>query len=364
VNGRELIEPLAHDVEWRGMGSDNQSGVHPRVLAAMARVNLGHVAGYGADEYSRLLTQVLSDHFGPAIATFPLFSGTGSNIVALSAFTGKWQSVICAESAHINTDEGSAPEQAGGLKLIPVPVRDGKLTSEGVAEAISRLHSVHQSAPAIVSISQSTELGTVYSPDEVRAVVEVAHAHGLAVHVDGARLANAAVSLRTSMGSLTTELGVDVVSLGGTKNGLMFGEVVVVADAARAPAVARARKGLAQLGSKLRFASAQLIELYGSALWAELAAHANNRARELAARLEVFDAVTVRYAVQANAVFVHVPPAVATVLADQFWCQTFVVPERLVRLMCSWDTTDDDLDRVVDAVRSVLNRDRQPTRLS
>jgi threonine aldolase len=343
-----------HEIGWRGFGSDNQSGVHPKVFDAMARANLGHVGGYGADPYTAALADVVAQHFGADALGFPVFSGTGSNVVALSAFAGRWQSVICAECAHIVTDEGASPEQSAGLKLIQVPAPSGKMSPQDVAEAISRLRTIHQSAPAVLSISQSTELGTLYRLDELRVLVELAHAHGLAVHLDGARLPNAAAALGLSMGALSTELGIDVVSLGGTKNGLMFGEVVVVADSAAAPLVARARKGLAQLGSKQRFAAAQLIELYGTALWSELASHANAQAAELAAMLTRFDSVRLAYPVEANAVFLHAPAAVGAALAEGFGCQTFVVPERVVRVMCSWDTTSDDVCAVVDVVAKAL----------
>ena len=343
-----------HDPDRRGFGSDNQSGVHPRALAAIGRANLGHVGGYGADPYTDELQAVLAGHFGANVTGLPVFSGTGSNVVALAAFSGRWQSVICAESAHIMTDEGGAPEQSGGVKLIPVPVRDGKLTPDGVDEAIGRLRTIHQSAPAVVSISQATELGTVYTPSEVAELTELAHAHGLAVHVDGARLANAAVALGEPMGALTTDLGVDVVSLGGTKNGLMFGEVVVVADPELVPLVARARKGLAQLGSKQRFAAAQLVELYGTELWSELAGQANRCAAELADLIGDFEDVSVAYPVQANAVFLYAPDVVAAALARDFACQTFVVPDRTVRLMCSWDTNAGDLLAVRDCIAKAL----------
>jgi threonine aldolase len=254
------------------------------------------------------------------------------------------------------TDEGSAPEQSAGLKLVGVATSDGKLAPDDVRTAISRLHTIHQSAPAAVSISQSSELGTLYRPEEIRALAMVAHEHGLALHVDGARLPNAAAALGMSMGQLTTELGVDVVSLGGTKNGLMFGEVVVVTNPDVVPLVARARKGLAQLGSKQRFAAAQLIELYGTDLWTELAEQANSRARELAARLRGLSAISIAHPVEANAVFLRAPEPVGAALAERFGCQTFVVPEPLVRLMCSWDTSASDVAAAYDVVRQVLSR--------
>jgi threonine aldolase len=345
-----------HDVTRRGFGSDNQSGVHPRVLEAIAAANLGHVSGYGNDPYTEKLGEVVATTFGPGSVGLPVFSGTGSNVVALAAFSGRWQSVICAESAHIMTDEGGAPEQSGGLKLIGVPTVDGKLDPAAVLAAIGRLRTIHQSAPAAVSISQSTELGTVYHPDEVRALADLAHEHGLILHIDGARLPNAAAALGMTMGQLSTGLGADVVSLGGTKNGLMFGEMVVVADPGATALVARARKGLAQLGSKQRFASAQLLELYGTRLWSELATHANARATELAAGLSGLDQVEIAYPVQANAVFLRAPQAVGEALAQRFGCQTFVVPEPLVRLMCSWDTTAADVAAVHAVVRELSGR--------
>jgi threonine aldolase len=355
-----------HDVTHRGFGSDNQSGVHPRVLDAIIAANLGHVGGYGNDPYTEKLGEVLAATFGAGAVGFPVFSGTGSNVVALSAVSGRWQSVICAESAHIMTDEGGAPEQSGGVKLIGVPAVDGKLEPAGVLAAIARLGTIHQSAPAAVSISQSTELGTVYRPDEIRALAAVAHDHGLVLHIDGARLPNAAAALGMTMGQLSTGPGADVVSLGGTKNGLMFGEVVVVvnsgvvnsgvADPGVTALVARARKGMAQLGSKQRFASAQLLELYGTRLWSELASHANARATELATGLSGFEHIEIAHPVEANAVFLRAPQAVCAALGERFGCQTFLVPQPLVRLMCSWDTTTSDVAAVHAVVRELAGR--------
>jgi len=329
----------------RRFGSDNQAGTHPAVLAALTAANADHADGYGADPATAELADVIARHFGPGALGVPVFSGTGANLVALGALTERWRPILCAASAHIATAEGGGPEQVTGAKLIGLSTADGKLTPAAIAAALAEPPSVHRSPPGVVSLTQPTELGTVYTPAELAAVVAVAHEGGARVHLDGARLANAAAGLGTGLAAASLDAGVDVVVLGGTKNGLAFGEVLATRDPGIAASLVRARKGLGQLGSKLRFLSAQLVAMYGGDLWSTLAATANERARALAAGLAALPGVTVLQPVEANLVLARVPsPAAAELLRARYAVQLVGDAHRLV---CSWDTTPADVDALL-----------------
>jgi threonine aldolase len=345
--------PVRHEPDRRGFGSDNQAGIHPRLLAAIAAANSGHVRGYGDDPYTESLATTIRRHFGDTARVYPVFSGTGANAVALAASAGRWQSVICTDCAHINTDEGAAVEQISGLKLAAVPAVAGKLTPEDVTRVVAHTRSVHQARPAVLSLSQCTELGTVYTQDETAALTRTAHELGLAVHMDGARLANACVALDLPMRALTADAGVDLVSFGGTKTGMLAGDAVVVLNGAAAPRVEAARKGSAQLGSKLRFISAQLEALLIRDLWRDLARNGNERARQLRDLLCHIEGVRVVYPVEANSVFVQVPERAAAMLAARYHCQEF--PQAAaVRIMCAWDTTAQDVQELAAALHEAF----------
>src|SRR6476661_4385490 len=263
--------PRLHDASVRGFASDNYSGVHPEVLAALAAANEGHQVSYGEDDYTARLQQLMEEHFGEGIECFPVFNGTGANVLSLQALLRRWGAVICAATAHINSDENGAPERIGGIKLLPVPTPDGKLTPELIDAEAWGWGDEHRAQPLVVSITQTTELGTCYTPDEVRAIADHAHSLGMRVHLDGARISNAAATLGTDLSAFTGEAGVDVLSLGGTKNGALAAEAVVVVnpELAADPALGliHVRKLSMQLSSKMRFVSAQLIALYGTDLW-------------------------------------------------------------------------------------------------
>jgi threonine aldolase len=348
--GDGLSPAVRHDAGRRRFGSDNHSGAHPEIVQAVLAANGGHVPAYGADPYTAALADMARDVFGPTARIHPVFGGTGANVVALAAAAGRLQAVVCAQSAHILTDEGGAPEMVGGVKLIPVATGDGKLAPDGVARALAELRPLHQARPAVVSITQSTELGTVYTVDELAALADTAHARGLLLHVDGTRLGNAAVHLGVGLADLTAAAGVDVLSLGGTKNGLFFGDAVVTFGDA-APEIEQVRKSLTQLGSKMRFLSAQLLALYGTDLWSRLAATANRHATRIAAGLAAVGVPAV-HAVESNAVMVTADREVARVLTEDFGCQPFMTPVDVLRIMCSWDTTDGDVTALLDAVRA------------
>lgn len=336
-----------HNPDHRDFGSDNYAGLHPQVLAAIAEANGGHQRGYGDDVYSARFAQVLREHFGPTAVGLPVFNGTGANVVALAAMTPRWGSVVVPSSAHVHTDEAGAPERMAGLKLLTVATQDGKLTPELVAGVIAGGHDVHFPQPSVVALAQATELGTVYTPDEIRALVDQAHAAGLRAYVDGARLANAAAHLDLPMRAFTTDVGVDVVGLGGTKNGLMFGEVVVVLDPAAVDGVQYVRKMNAQLASKGRFAAAQLLALYEGDLWLDSARHANAMACRLADGLATVAGVRVTQQVQSNAVFAAIPADVVARLRRRWAFYDWTPDGSQVRLMCSWDTTEADVDALL-----------------
>jgi threonine aldolase len=345
-----------HDPEVRGFASDNYAGAHPEVLAALAVANGGHQVAYGEDEYTAHLQRVVRSHFGATAEAYPVFNGTGANVVALQAVTDRWGAVICADSAHINVDEGGAPERMGGLKLLTVPTPDGKLTPELIDRQAYGWEDEHRAMPQVVSITQSTELGTVYTPEEIRAICEHAHERGMAVHVDGSRLANAAASLDVPMRAFTNAAGVDILSLGGTKNGALFAEAVVVINQDAVRRMRHIRKMSMQLASKMRFVSVQLEALLAKDLWLRNARHANGMAQRLAEGVRAVHGVEILYPVQANGVFAKLPHEVSERLQKRFRFYFWDETEGVVRWMCSFDTTESDVDAFVAALKEEMAR--------
>jgi threonine aldolase len=324
--------------------SDNNSGVHPRVMQALAEANAGHFPAYGNDPHTSRARELFAEHFGSQARVFFVYNGTGANAAALAALVQPWQAVICCASAHINVDECGAPERVTGAKLYLEPGRDGRIGPEAVDRHLHCLGFEHHSQPGAVSLTQATELGTVYSPDEVRAIARRAHAHGLAVHMDGARLANAAAALGCSPREASFDAGVDVLSFGGTKNGLMFGEAVVFADPERARAFPYIRKQATQLHSKMRFIAAQYTALLEDGLWLANAQNANAMARRLAEGAAALPGVRLSRPVQTNAVFATLPrPAAEALLRRQFF-YIWDEPTCEARWVTSFDTTPADVD--------------------
>ncbi|MFD9905867.1 threonine aldolase family protein [Streptomyces sp. NPDC059063] len=345
-----------HDPGVRGFASDNYAGAHPEVLAALALANGGHQVAYGEDEYTEHLQRVIRGHFGASAEAFPVFNGTGANVVALQAVTDRWGAVICAESAHIHVDEGGAPERMGGLKLLTVPTPDGKLTPELIDRQAFGWEDEHRAMPQVVSLAQNSELGTVYTVDEIRAIVDHAHGHGMLVHLDGARLANAAASLDVPMRAFTNALGVDILSLGGTKNGAVFGELVIVLNHDAVRHMKHLRKLSMQLASKMRFVSVQFEALLAKDLWLRNARHANEMAQRLAEGVRAVHGVEILYQVQANAVFARLPHDVSERLQKRFRFYFWNEAAGDVRWMCSFDTTEDDVDAFVAALKEEMAR--------
>ncbi|MDF2444249.1 MAG: threonine aldolase [Subtercola sp.] len=343
-----------HDPALRGFASDNYAGVHPLMVEAIAAANEGHQIAYGEDVYTARLQQVMKAHFGDAAEAFPVFNGTGANVLSLQSMLPRWGAVVCAATAHIHTDENAAPERIGGLKLLTVDTPDGKLTPELVDREAWGWGDEHRAQPLAVSITQSTELGTLYTAAEVRAIADHAHGHGMTLHMDGARLSNAAASLGAPLRAFTTDAGVDVLSYGGTKNGLLYGEAVVVLNPAASEGLSYLRKMDMQLSSKMRFVSAQLIALLESGLWLESASHANAMAARLRAAVERMPGVTLTRPTQANAVFAILPPGVADRLREVFRFYDWDNATGEVRWMCSFDTTEADVDAFAAALEALL----------
>ena len=328
----------------KGFASDNNAGVHREVLAALAEANDGHATAYGDDPWTARAEELLRGHFGEQSVAYLVFNGTGANVLCLRALCRPWQSVICTAQAHVNVDEGGAPEALAGVKLQAVQTHDAKLTPEHVEWQLGRLGDQHAVQPRVVSVTQSTELGTRYEPDELRTLADFAHRRGLLLHVDGARLANAAAAIGVSLREITTDVGVDAVSFGGTKNGLLMGEAVVFCDPAHAEGFAFLRKQTLQLASKGRFLAAQFVALLEGDLWHRSAAHANAMAARLADALLAVPGVRLTQPVQANGVFAVLPPGAAERVRRDWRFYTWDEGSGEVRLMCSWDTTPDEVD--------------------
>jgi len=342
-------------VARRGFASDNAATIHPEVLAAINEANVGHAYGYGHDALTEGLAERFREQFGEQARAYPVWGGSGANVLCLRASCRRWEAVICAPTAHLNVDECGAPEVIAGVKLLSAAAEHGKLSGESVREAIVRVGDEHAVQPRLVSISQCTELGTVYTVDEIREIAEVAHRNDLLLHVDGARLANAAAALGTTLRAITTDVGVDLLSFGGTKNGLMGAEAVVFLVPDLDHAFAFLRKQTLQLASKMRFLSAQLDALLTDDLWLRNAAHANAMAVRLVDRVQRIPGVVITRPAQANSVFARVPPDAVRELQRQYDFYVWDEAADEVRWMCSWDTTEDDVDEFTAALERALS---------
>jgi threonine aldolase len=337
----------------RGFASDNAATIHPEVLAAITRANAGHEFGYGHDPLTEALAGRFQAEFGEHARAFGVWGGTAANVLCLRAACRPWDAVICAETAHLNVDECGAPEAIAGVKLLTATTTDGKLDEKLIEGMLGRVGDEHAVQPRVVSISQCTELGTVYTVEELASLARFAHAHGLLLHIDGARLANAAAALGVSLRAITTDAGVDMLSFGGTKNGLLGAEAVVFLDPGLADGFEYLRKQSMQLASKMRFLSAQLDALLSDQLWLRSATHANEMASLLAERVRNLDGVTVTRPVQANAVFAALAPEAIATLRERYDFYVWDEPAGEVRWMCSWDTTPEDVEGFAAALAEV-----------
>lgn len=339
----------------RHFASDNNAPVHAEILAAISAANVGHVRAYGDDPWTKAMEARFREHFGPAAQAYCVFGGTGANVLGIQALAKPHEAVICARGAHIDVDECGAPERHTGCKLLPIETRDGKLTPELVMTRISGVGDQHHVQPRIIAITQSTEVGTVYTASEVRALAEFAHARDMFLHMDGARIANAAAALGVSLGAITTEAGVDVLSFGGTKNGLMGAEAVVFLRGAHYADFKFLRKQGMQLSSKMRFVACQLSRVLEGELWRANAAHANAMAQRLAQGATTVRGVRLAYPVQANGVFAQLPREWIAPLQERSFFYVWDEPQSIVRWMCSFDTTHEDIDRFVATLSELAN---------
>lgn len=326
----------------RGFASDNNAGVHPEVFKAMEKANIGHVIAYGDDWYTAEAKIKFKEHFGE-VEVFFVFGGTAANVLSLSALTKPFNAVICSSVAHLHVDECGAPEKFTGCKLLLVPSCDGKISVEEIKPYMHGIGDQHHVQPKVISITQATEYGTVYTFDEIRSITQFAHSHNMFVHMDGARIANAAVSLGIGLREISRDAGVDVLSFGGTKNGMMYGEAVIFFNQALAENFKYLRKEGMQLASKMRFISAQFSALLSNDLWKKNAMHANKMAQLLVRMLMAVPQIKITQKVQSNAVFAVIPKHIIPRLQQEYFFYVWNEDNSEVRFMTSFDTTEDDV---------------------
>lgn len=339
----------------RGFASDNNSGVHPDILNEIISVNHHHVVGYGDDPFTLKAVEMLRGELGNDTEPFFVFTGTAANVLGLSGVIRSWNSVLTAATAHIEQDECGAPEKFSGAKVLTVDTPDGKLTPALLKVHMHGFGFEHHSQPAVISISQSTEMGTVYSVEEISELADFAHSHGMLLHMDGARLANAAVSLGLPFRAFTTDAGVDVLSFGGTKNGMMYGEAVCFLKPGLAEGFKYLRKQGMQLASKMRFIGAQYKAYLSNGLWKRCASHSNGMAQELAKRISGIEGVRITQKVQSNGIFVIMPAEVAARIREEYFFYPWNEALSEYRIMTSWDTTMEDIEKFTERLATLMS---------
>lgn len=338
----------------RSFASDNNAGVHPEVIEALSAVNAGHVVAYGDDPYTARAVKAFEKHLGKNIAVYFVFGGTGANVLGLQAITNSYQAVVCAGTAHINVDECGAPEKFSGSKLLSVPTPDGKINADHVEPFLHAVGVEHHVQPRVISVSQATEMGTVYSARELKTLSAFAHKNNMLLHMDGARIANAAVGLNASLKEITADVGVDVLSFGGAKNGMMYGEAVVFFDKSLAADFKFIRKQGMHLPSKMRFIATQFEALLSGDLWRRSAAHSNRMAQLLAEELKSIPQIRITQPVQSNGVFAVIPAKYIPALQKKYFFYVWNEEISEVRLMTSFDTTEEDIHQLIAAARKVI----------
>ncbi len=338
----------------KGFASDNNSGIHPEILKAITSVNIGHTIAYGDDIYTERAIQRIKEHFGEDISVYFVFNGTAANVLGFKAVTHSYNSIICAETAHINVDECGAPEKFTGCKLLTIPSNNGKITVEQIKYHMHGFDFEHHSQPKVISITQSTELGTVYTPQEVKEITVYAHSYNMLVHMDGARLCNAAVTLNLSLKEITADVGIDVLSFGITKNGAMFGEAIIFFNKKLSENFKYYRKQGMQLGSKMRFISAQFEAMLSNNLWFENASHANKMANLLADEVKDIPQIRITQKVEANGVFAIVPFKYIKTIQKEYFFYMWDEHKSEVRWMTSYDTTEEDIENFIKILKKVI----------
>ncbi|MCK5820344.1 MAG: low specificity L-threonine aldolase [Bacteroidales bacterium] len=338
----------------RGFASDNNASVHPEVMLAMAECNTGHTVGYGDDRYTKDAEEKIRAEFGQDTECYFMLTGTGANVVGLRSVTQSFNSIICSETAHIEEDECGAPELFTGCKLIPVPQLNGKITKESIAPHLKGFDFEHHSQPKVVSITQATELGAVYQPEEIKELADYVHSYGLLLHMDGARIANAAVSLGLPLRAITRDVGVDLLSFGATKNGAMYGEAILFFTPGLTKYFKYLRKQSMQLASKMRYISVQFDALLSNDLWQRNASHANAMAGLLAEKVAKLPGVSLSGPVESNGVFARIPKKVIEPLQKAYFFYVWDEPISEVRWMTSWDTTEEDVNGFVETLAALM----------
>lgn len=339
-------------------GSDNHSGVHPDIMEAILKANVGYTHSYGDDPITLEAIEKFKEHFGENIDVYFVLTGTGANVISLQNFLKPFEAVICAETAHINVDECGAPEHFTGCKLITIPTKDGKLTPALIETAIVGVGDEHHVQPRIISISQVSELGSIYTPTEIKEIVDFAHKQKMFVHLDGARLANAAVALNCSLADLTTHTGIDILSFGATKNGAMLAESIVSFRPELSTNLKYIRKMGMQLYSKMRYSSAQWTAFLSNDLWRKSAQNANSLAKYMYAKLSEIEEVTLTQEIQANALFALLPKEIIEPLREEYYFYTWNEFTGEIRLMCSFDTKREDIDKFIEFLKELLAKSK------
>jgi threonine aldolase len=340
----------------RGFASDNNAGIHPDILKEILAVNSGHVRGYGDDIYTSKAIELFREQLGEETQVFFVFTGTGANVLGLTGIMHSWNSVITASTAHLETDECGAPEKFVGCKILTVDTPDGKITTDLIERHMHGFDFEHHSQPKVISITQATEMGTVYTADEIRKIAHYAHANGMLLHMDGARLANAAVALDLPFKAFTTDAGVDVLSFGGTKNGMMYGEAICFLKSGLSGNFKYIRKQGMQLASKMRYISVQFTGYFNNDLWKKLASHSNAMARVLQEKMSQIDGLTITQKVESNGVFVILPHEVAEKVRTKYFFYPWNEAISEYRLMTSWDTTQEDIDKFCLLLKNELSK--------
>jgi threonine aldolase len=341
-------------INKRGFASDNNSGVHPEIMKAIIEANEGHTIAYGDDIYTDRAKAKLYEHFGNDIDIYFVFIGTAANVLGLHAATRSWNSIICAETAHINVDECGAPEKFNGFKLLSVETPNGKLTVSLIKKHMHGFDFEHHSQPKIISITQATELGTVYTPEEIKVLANYAHENNMYLHMDGARIANAAVTLNMGFKEFTKDVGVDILSFGGTKNGLMYGEAILFLNKKLGEDFKYVRKQAMQLSSKMRFISAQFERYLSDNFWFMNAKHSNNMAQLLAEKIKDIPQVQITQKVEANGIFAIIPKEIIEDLKTEYFFYDWDESRNEVRWMCSFDTQEEDINAFVELIKKKL----------
>lgn len=339
---------------WKSFASDNYAGIHPIILKAINDANQGHAKAYAGDTYTEKAIESFKKHLGNNIDVYFVCTGTAANVLCLSALVKPYEGIICAESAHINVDECGAPENYTGSKLLTIPTKDGKLTVEAIKGKLANIGFQHKVQPKVISITQGTELGTIYTPIEIKKITEFAHTNGMYVHMDGARLSNATASLNTTLAAITKDVGVDVLCFGGTKDGMMIGEAVIFFNKEFSKDFKYIRKQGMQLVSKMRFISAQFIALLNDNLWLKNAQNANSMAQLLADEIKKIPQIKMSKNVEANAVFAIIDPKIISILQDKYDFYVWDDATSEVRWMTSWDTTKEDIMEFVVFIKKTL----------